>query len=355
MPTADPHAAEQRLADLLERMTAELRGPAARYRRPGPAISGAVGRTSRIVGRRAGGRRHRRRFVASQLAIGSANRRSIGSRSHLDRSASDIRRLRTARRTRPRRDGCGLPGPAAQSRPRGRLEDDFAGRLSFGRRPGALSIGGRVGGAARPPAYRAGLRSRRSRRAALLRDEIRRRHHARRAAGRGAAAAARSRRDSGADLRRDPLRPQPRHFAPRSQAVEHSDRPRRPPACHRFRPGQARDRRFANHALRCHPWHALLHGARAGRRQSRAARPGQRRLQPGYDPLPDAHRPAPLSGRDGGRHGAVGARARSAAAAAVEPAGRPRPGNDRAASACKSRPPCAIRRPRRSATICGPT
>ncbi len=149
-------------------------------------------------------------------------------------------RLRARRRARPRRDGRRLPGAAGQSRPHGGAEDDPARVDALAGRPGPLSHRGRKRRPARPSGHRADLRSRPARGPAVLHDEVRRRHDAGAAPGRRADAAARSRGPVGADLPGDPFRPRARRAAPRPEAVEHSDRRGRPPARHRFRPGQAR-------------------------------------------------------------------------------------------------------------------
>ena len=66
------------------------------------------------------------------------------------------------------------------------------------------------------------------------------------------------------------------------------------------------------------------------------ARTGMRRLQPGSDPLSHAYRPAAVSGRQPGRDLDAGPRARSRAAAGIEPAGELGPGDDHPAAACKN-------------------
>ena len=56
----------------------------------------------------------------------------------------------------------------------------------------------------------------------------------------------------------------------------------------------------------------------------------ERRLQPGRDPLPHAHRPAAVPGRHAGRDDPAGPRARPDPAPRAQPAGQPRPRDDRA-------------------------
>ena len=64
----------------------------------------------------------------------------------------------------------------------------------------------------------------------------------------------------GRDGRGGSPRPHARHPAPRSEAGEHPGRRRRPPSCHRLRPGQAGRGGRRDDAPRRDPGHAGLHG-----------------------------------------------------------------------------------------------
>src|SRR5205085_2828367 len=74
------------------------------------------------------------------------------------------RRLRVARRGRPRRHGCDLQGPAGGRPPRGGTEDDPGRPLRWRRGGAALPGRNRGGGRPGPPEHRADLRGRRRRR-----------------------------------------------------------------------------------------------------------------------------------------------------------------------------------------------
>ena len=82
------------------------------------------------------------------------------------------RRLRTAGGDRPRRHGRGLQGPAGQrSTASWPLKMILAGRAGLAGRRAPLSAGSRGGRQSRSSEHRADLRSRRTRRAALLQHE----------------------------------------------------------------------------------------------------------------------------------------------------------------------------------------
>ena len=181
-------------------------------------------------------------------------------------AAGAVWRLRAAAGAGPRRHGRRLSGPAGEPGPRSRREDDPPRAARLAGRPRAVRGRGRGGGPARSSGHRAGLRSRRDRRPAVLQHEARPRHDARPAAGRRAAAAARGGPHSGRRRPGDSLRPHAGRAAPRPQAVEHPARRARRAARHRLRPGQANHRRGDADQDRRGPRHAGLHGPGASRR-----------------------------------------------------------------------------------------
>ncbi len=153
------------------------------------------------------------------------------------------------------------------------------------------------------------------------------------------------------DRPRGPPRPSAGHPAPRPQAVQRPARRRRRAAHHRFRPGQAAQRRAGQDADGHGARHAELHGARASAGQARH-RPGRRHLQPRCDPLRTRDRPAAVPGRDAARHRHAGDPQRPGAAAAAQPEHRSRPRDDLPEVPAKRTRRHAMRRPRSSPKIC---
>jgi len=212
-------------------------------------------------------------------------------------AAPDRRRLRAARRARPRRHGHRLPG--AGSAPRAlRLRQGAAARGGDLARPArALRAGGARDQRPQPPQHLHPLRARRARGAPLPGPRVDR--------GRDLAAARRSRRPH----RRAPGRgpggararggPRGRDRAPRHQARQHHGAHRRHRQGAGLRPGAPAPPRRGGPAVavdrgRRADGHGALHVPRAGAR--RARRPPLRRLLAGDRPLRAGRRTAPLRG-----------------------------------------------------------
>ncbi len=117
--------------------------------------------------------------------------------------------------------------------------------------------------------------------------------------------------------------------ASRSEAVEHPDRSGGAPARKRLWLGQANCRRWDVDKHRRDLGDTELHGPRTSRRQSRRDWSGERCVFAGDDSVRNAHRSAAVSGRVAGGYGAVGVGAGSAAAAIGQRRGRSRSGDDR--------------------------
>ena len=98
-----------------------------------------------------------------------------GGRSRFRRRGPRLRRLRAARRDRPRRHGRGVPGAAAEPQPaRGPQDAPTGEALADNGDAAPVPPGGRGGRPARPPEHRADPRGGRARRIQLLRDEAHR-------------------------------------------------------------------------------------------------------------------------------------------------------------------------------------
>ena len=126
-----------------------------------------------------------------------------------------------------------------------------------------------------------------------------------------------------------PLRPPARHPAPRPEAGQRPARRGRDAVRHRLRPGQAGGRGQRDDAVRGDRRHAELHGPGAGP-GGEADHDGGRRVRPRGDPVRAAHRPAAVPGRTVMDTLLQVLERGAGPPADGQPAGRPRPGGDRA-------------------------
>ena len=253
----------------------------------------------------------------------------------LDRDALGRRTLgaaATARRDRPRGDGCGAQGtrPGPRPRPGGEGPPGVAPQQSRPDPP--LHRGSPDRRPVAAPGDRPDLRAGRLRRpSAVFRHEAGQRPDALEPAGRAAGPVPRPDPlplDLRGGLPDDRLRPRPRRDPPRPEAVEHHGRlvRRGPGDGLGTRQGLAAGRRgrrrlggqvassrhgdrhgaerFGQRLIpgRQRDGHAVLHGSRAGPRRDRPTRRALRRLRPGLDPVRAPHRRAglhrPILGRD---------------------------------------------------------